>query len=1813
MKNFTFLKQIMVCLLFNFSIGIFSQVTVADYNFNTDEQGWSLGSDGGRGGNTSLSCDGSSGHLWVRDDKNGSIITSPSLDLSSYDTVDISFCFITGGLENNESFILQYYNGSSWSDIKTFSRGTDFSNNGTFYNATETISSPSYTFDTNSQFRFRGDANKDNEYSRFDNILIEGYVPQPEINLTGLGFDIPDGDVTPVTTDNTDFGTVATSSTTNHVFVIENTSNPSTTLTISNAGTGITITGGSGYFSINTEPAQNSTINGGSSLNFSIDYNPLTVGTHTATVTIDNDDGNGDEIPYNFTITGESYTPAPEINLQGNGIDIAHLDATPSSADGTDFGSTDIALGVPQTFTIQNLNTATGSLNIGAITFTGAHPTDFNVTTTLTPAGAIAINSSATFVVTFTPSAGGIRTATINIANDDPDEAPYQFSLQGNGVPPLTEGPGGVTGNLKLWLKGTDGLGYTDGQLVSTWYDQGRGADATVNTPGIGQEPTYKDNVNDNINFNPVVDFDGDYVNIPLDGDYSYDEPNRNFLEGPSGYYSQDIFTVLIPDVAVNKSFGSMDIFCGDEDILTNNTDATGIGLGRYTVRFTDEVLVYAHGPTSSGDGYGVAEIDSGSGNNIIYDNAGIINARNNLAGTQQELYYNAINKESSQNDVPDFANVNDARFWIGRSEGWEASTDARIAEIITYSARQDDTDLTTQRNRIQSYLAIKYGITLGENGTSQDYVDSDGNLIWDVDTGNPTEDIFNYDIAGIGRDDVSDLYQKQSRSVNNILDGATRGQGVLTMGIGSIANTNNLNTSTDLEDKEYLVWGNDGIDLDDPSVDIEVNMSTDISPSLTTNVQFYGIARTWKVVENVGPGGDIPSVEVAVLKSAIRTAAPPDGRDLMFISDTPNFDPTADYRVMSDGTNELGEDIVKTNYDFDGVKYITFGWAPERTFERSVYFNGTSNYIDMEDALDINPTEFTISAWVMANTNANNKSILSKRDVSYTEGYDFKINSDGEFEVSWKTLSGSIQTIESNIELPKNEWHHVAVTYGSSLARIYIDGVLEKAINRTAPPADTDKSFFIGAAAKLSPQAFFHGNIDEVRIWDIRLTEDQLRYIMNQEIEANSDLTPKVKGKILPETVTKNEVVSIEWNKLIGYYPMSTYTYTNTKDESGNGHQGALRSLRTVDRQTAPLPYQSTSNGDWDTSTTWSNGSVQQSPGSKSIIDEDLTVDWNIIETNHNITMDNDDTNYIPAISNNNRSALALIVNSNTVTVEGDNSAVSGGGLTISHYLNLDGKIDLEGESQLIQTTDSDLIVGTNGLLEKDQQGTQDLYTYNYWSSPVGFTATATPNNFKYTLNNNILQDGTTSSSPQNITFVGGYDGSNSGSNIEIAHYWIWKYNNRPSDDYASWQHVRNTGEILAGEGFTMKGVTDTAGNVSDEQNYIFQGKPNNGIVTIGIDSGNEYLVGNPYASAIDAEQFITDNGPTIDGGVDPMLDDPLISGTLYFWEHWGGGSHVLSEYQGGYGTYNFSGGSPAASFGNPDPDVAQVGTGTKTPGRYIPVGQGFFVVGEDDGDIEFNNGQRVFQKEGSSSSVFMRNSESASRTNSNEDTRMKIRLGFNSVNTIHRQLLVTADDRASENYDWGFDAKLNEDQIDDMYWMINDDKYIIQGIDVITDNTVLPVGIHTDEDGLNRITIDILENVPSDLIIYAHDKELNIYQNLRERDYEVFLEAGEYLDRFEITFTTQALSVDEFDEIDTLQVFYVNSKESIVIQNPKLVDLQSAEMFNMIGQSITRFNELETKNYLELKTNQLSTGTYIINLNTTDGAVITKKVLVK
>src|SRR5690606_26912053 len=79
------------------------------------------------------------------------------------------------------------------------------------------VSSNPYTFNVpngNSQVRIRVRAeNVDNSrYFNIDTITIEGnsLAPQPEINITGNGNTINDGDTSPVVTDDTDFGSIAT-------------------------------------------------------------------------------------------------------------------------------------------------------------------------------------------------------------------------------------------------------------------------------------------------------------------------------------------------------------------------------------------------------------------------------------------------------------------------------------------------------------------------------------------------------------------------------------------------------------------------------------------------------------------------------------------------------------------------------------------------------------------------------------------------------------------------------------------------------------------------------------------------------------------------------------------------------------------------------------------------------------------------------------------------------------------------------------------------------------------------------------------------------------------------------------------------------------------------------------------------------------------------------------------------------------------------------------------------------------------------------------------------------------------------------------------------------------------------------------------------------------------------------------------------------------------------------------------------------------------------------------------------------------------
>ncbi|NNL31601.1 MAG: choice-of-anchor D domain-containing protein, partial [Flavobacteriaceae bacterium] len=129
------------------------------------------------------------------------------------------------------------------------------------------------------------------------------------------------------------------------------------------------------------------------------------------------------------------------LQVTGNAIVINSGDITPSTADDTDFGNVSIGFNNPNTFVIDN--TAGGGspgnqLNGITVTITGVHAADF--TPNVANLGNLKGNDAPlNHVITFTPSATGLRTATVTITFTNGTNSPYTFDIQGTGLTPAPE------------------------------------------------------------------------------------------------------------------------------------------------------------------------------------------------------------------------------------------------------------------------------------------------------------------------------------------------------------------------------------------------------------------------------------------------------------------------------------------------------------------------------------------------------------------------------------------------------------------------------------------------------------------------------------------------------------------------------------------------------------------------------------------------------------------------------------------------------------------------------------------------------------------------------------------------------------------------------------------------------------------------------------------------------------------------------------------------------------------------------------------------------------------------------------------------------------------------------------------------------------------------------------------------------------------------------------------------------------------------------------------------------------------------------
>lgn len=537
-----------------------------------------------------------------------------------------------------------------------------------------------------------------------------------------------------------------------------------------------------------------------------------------------------------------------------------------------------------------------------------------------------------------------------------------------------------------------------------------------------------------------------------------------------------------------------------------------------------------------------------------------------------------------------------------------------------------------------------------------------------------------------------------------------------------------------------------------------------------------------------------------------------------------------------------------------------------------------------------------------------------------------------------------------------------------------------------------------------------------------------------------------------------------------------------------------------------------------------------------------------------------------------------------------------------------LDGEIRLVGESQIIQThTGPSNIVGI-GKIYRDQQSTvPTVYRYHYWSSPVVESGLTT-----YRVEQ-IMKDGSVPTSSEaleteardiNFTSIG-YDGNFDPTNtlpITIANYWIFGYLN--GNDRSDWSQKKEIGVFNRGQGYTMKSTG------RNPQGFTFVGTPNDGTISITLSANSLSLLGNPYPSALDAVDFITDNIATIDN---PDGDD-AIDGTLYFWEHTGEGDgggddgHNRYKYEGGYSTRNLIMGIAADV---PVEGTNGLGDGTyHEPGRYIPVGQGFFVrASTTGGTINFENSQRDFQLEDGTNSIFLR------AANSTENEISILKLGLDYINesevSIHKQIGISFIENHTFEYENGYDSESLENSSTNVYWQFSETgkKLSIASISKITPDLEVPLTLKTSaEDQTIYLMIDEQQGIDDQ--IYLLDKVENQIYDLSS-PIELTLPDGVHQNRFYIVFTN-TLDVHQLSLENNLSVYFDSSTNEIIVTKNESTNIESIEIYNLIGQKIQSWKASFTSLKSRFPINNISKSIYIVKIKT-DKGLISKKIFLE
>jgi parallel beta-helix repeat protein len=261
------------------------------------------------------------------------------------------------------------------------------------------------------------------------------------------------------------------------------------------------------------------------------------------------------------------------------------------------------------------------------------------------------------------------------------------------------------------------------------------------------------------------------------------------------------------------------------------------------------------------------------------------------------------------------------------------------------------------------------------------------------------------------------------------------------------------------------------------------------------------------------------------------------------------------------DNRSTLGEN---DTFVYDASMYARHGtltngatWI-EGKYENAVFLNGVNDYVLVPHNETLNPGSgsFTVMLWAYFETDDNGKLLGKGNALSANEGYSiYKSLSSGRLTVRAAVTDNS-RAREYNGVLPINEWVHITLVIDRDADEVrgYLDGSEDEWIDGGSGSSlsglgsiDGTQPLRIGTRADLDSGWFFEGRIDELRLYNKALTEEEIQELY--------------KSNLYKYDENQWYFTSNKTGLAVG-----TYTYQSFAENSVYADSAELRTLHIVD-----------------------------------------------------------------------------------------------------------------------------------------------------------------------------------------------------------------------------------------------------------------------------------------------------------------------------------------------------------------------------------------------------------------------------------------------------------------------------------------------------------------------------------------------------------------------------------------------------------------------------------------------------------------------